>query len=175
MKNNITVRCRIDEKTFRDFAMFDTFRLRKRWRLPAGFLALMLVFAVVCFVSGKREGWLPGTILAVIGIGMPAVYIGSFLSQVKKKAAALKLKKPRAMYTLSLTDTDGTIHNDFKAEENVTLPWEKLWGAARVKGAIYLYATPQKAFILPDGQADAEDAAVYDYLKKHLPAGKMKG
>ena len=171
--NSVTVHCRIDEKTFRRFALFDTFRLKKHWRLPTIFAAIMVGFAVVCYCSGKPQSGLLGTVLAVIGLGMPAVYVGTFLSQIKKKAKALKLEKPRAMYTVVLEEEDVNIHNDFKQEANVILPWDKIWGVVRVRKAIYLYAVASRAFILPDGQADAEPDGVWQYLKDHLAADKV--
>ncbi|MDO5436430.1 MAG: hypothetical protein Q4G19_08685 [Clostridia bacterium] len=169
----ITYHCRIDRKIFRRFAVFDTFILHKRWRLPAIFALIMTAFAIVCFLSGKQQSWLPGTILLVIGLGMPAVYAGTFLSQVNKKAAALKLDKPRAMYTVVLSSGDVNIHNDFKQEQNVVLPWEKVWGAVRVRDAVYLYAVPSRAFILPDGQADAPAGEVWAFLGECLPKDKL--
>lgn len=172
-KNSVTVHCRIDEKTFRHFALFDTFRLKKHWRLPTIFAVIMVGFGVVCYCSGKPQSGLLGTVLTVIGLGMPAVYIGTFLSQVKKKAQALKLEKPRAMYTVVLEEENVNIHNDFRQESNVILPWDKVWGVVRVKNAIYLYATAARAFILPDGQADAEPDEIWQYLRDHLPPEKL--
>lgn len=168
----IRVHCRIDRKIFQRFALFDTFRLHKRWRLPVLFAGIMTVFALVCFLSGKDQSWLPGILLLCIGLGMPAVYLGTFLSQVRKKAAALKLEKPRAMYTVTLSDADVRIHNDFRQEEDVILPWEKLWGVIRVREAIYLYALPSRAFILPDGQADVPPEQLWAFIAKHLPEEK---
>ena len=169
----VTVRCRIDTKLFRHFALFDTFRLKKHGRLPLIFMLIMLLFSGICFFSGKPQSWLPGTLLLLIGLGMPAVYVGSFLSGVKKQADKLKLKTPRAMYTVTLSSEGVNIRNDFKAEENVNLPWDKVWGAVRVKGAVYLYATPARAFILPEGQAEPDDAMLWSLLGSCLPKNKL--
>lgn len=172
-KHTITIHSKIDKKIFTRFALFDTFILNKKWRLPVLFAGIMSVFSVICFLSSKKQSWLPGTLLLIIGIGMPAVYLGTFLSQVRKKAAALKMDKPRAMYTVTLSGTDINIHNDFKQEQNVVLPWEKVWGAVRVRDAVYLYAVRTRAFILPDGQGDANPSEVWAYMTDHLPPEKL--
>lgn len=174
MKNDpITVRVRLDESLFRRFALFDAFILGKRWRLPAGFAAILLVCGVACLFSGKQQAWLMFALLAVIGIGMPAVYVGTYLHQVKKQSDAFGLKKPRAMYTVILSKENVTVRNDFKAEPEVTLAWDKIFGAVRVKGAIYLYAVRTRAFILPNGQSDAADGEVWAYLTSFLPANRV--
>ena len=171
--NSVTVRCRIDKKTFLRFALFDTFRLKKHGRLPVLFFLIMLAFSLVCFFSGKSESGLLGGVLLLLGIGMPAVYVGSFLSGVKKQADKLKLDRPRPMYTLML-DPDGiTVRNDYKAEENVSLSWDRVWGAVRVRGAVYLYATPARAFILPEGQSEPDDDALFRLLSSCLPKNKL--
>lgn len=169
----VTVRCRIDEKCFRRFALFDTFYLKKRGRLPLFFLLIMAVFSGVCFFSGKPQSWLPGVLLLLIGLGMPAVYVGTFLSGVKKQSKQLGLKTPRAMYTVVLRPDGINIRNDYKAEENVNLTWDKVWGAVRRKGDVYLYATPNRAFILPKGQAEPDDDALWALLASCLPANKL--
>ena len=53
------------------------------------------------------------------------------------------------------------------------LPWEKVFGAWRHKEAIYLYATPARAFILPDGQADASPDMLWRTLEKLMGAEKL--
>ena len=67
-----------------------------------------------------------------------------------------------------------------KAGEIVTVPWKDADSAYRRKGCIYLYAGPQRAFLLPDGQADAPDEAVWQAVARGLgeekcrPAGTRK-
>lgn len=170
---SVTVKCRIDKKTFRRFALFDAFRLKKRARLPLLFLLIMTVFSVICYVSGKNESWLIGSVLLLIGLGMPAVYFGSYISGVNKQADQLKMDKPRAMYTLQLSPDGVNIHNDLKAEENVSLPWDKVWGVVFVRDAVYFYAHPSRAFILPKGQAEPDDDALRRLITSCLPANKV--
>lgn len=169
----ITVHVKMDYKTLRSFSLFDTFLLRKAWIRPGFFCAAFVLFAVICFLAnGKEQNWLLGSVLLLIGLGMPAVYVGMYLSGVKAQAKKMRLDPPRPVYTLTLGEDGVDIHNDLKAENDVHLPWNKIPAAFRVRSAVYLYATPAKAFILPDGMADASDAEVWDYVVKHMPEGR---
>lgn len=170
--STITIRVKMDRKTLRSFALFDTFLLKKQWKKPIGFAAILLVFAVICFLSGKNQSTLLGVVLLIVGLGLPVVYVSMFLSQVKEKAKKMRLDPPRKVYTLTLSPDGVNIHNDMKVENDVHLPWNKIPAAFRMRSAVYLYAAPTKAFILPDGQADASPAEVWDYLVKHLPEGR---
>lgn len=172
---NITVHVKMDRRTLRSFALFDTFILRKRWMRPAIFGGIFLIFALICFLAtDKEQNTLLGVVMLLIALGMPSVYVGMFLSGVKKQAKKLRLDPPRAVYTLILSEQSVTIHNDLKAETDVTLPWDKLPAAFRVRRAIYLYAAPTRAFILPDGQADAPQDEVWQRIVDHVPTGRAK-
>lgn len=169
----ITVRVKMDYKTLRDFSLFDTFRLRRRGAKPALFSIVFVVFAVICFAAvDKEQNWLLGSVMLLIGLGMPAVYVGMFLSQVKAQAKKLRLAPARRVYTLTLSTECVTVTNDLKEEEQVRLEWEKISGAFRRKNAIYLYATAQRAFILPNGQADATPDELWAMLKENLREGR---
>lgn len=176
MKNKtITVSVRMDYKTLRDFSMFDTFLLKKHWLKPTVFGVAFVIFAIICFAAtGKEQNWLLGTVMLLIGLGMPAVYVGMFLSQVKGQAKKLRLDPPRRVYTLTMSNECIHIANDLKVEDPVTLEWPKIPAAFRCKKAIYLYAAPTRAFILPDGQADAADDEVWAMLERNLRQGRAK-
>ena len=83
---DITVPVKLDEKTFKRFARFDMLRLRKRWVRPAVFAVILTAFAAAALLSGKKEAGMIASVLLVIGLGLPIVYIGSFLSQVNMQA-----------------------------------------------------------------------------------------
>ena len=172
-KSVITVSVHMDYKTLREFSMFDTFVLKKHWIRPAVFGAIFLIFAVVCFAAaGKEQNWLLGTVMLLIGLGMPAVYVGMFLSGVKGQAKKLKL--PRKVYTLTFSKSGVHISNDLKPEEQVDLEWQKIPAAFRCRNAIYLYAAPTRAFILPDGQGDASPDELWAMMEKHLRKGRAR-
>lgn len=169
-KSIITVPVLMDYKTLRKFSLFDTFILKKHWIRPAVFGAIFLVFAIICFgATGKEQNWLLGTVMLLIGLGMPAVYICTFLSGVKGQAKKLKL--PRKVYTLTFSHSGVHIVNDLKPDEQVDLDWKKIPAAFRRKNAIYLYAAPTRAFILPDGQGDESADALWDMMEKYLRKG----
>ncbi len=170
----ITVHVKMDLKTLRSFAVFNDIILKKRFVRPAVFAAILLFFSIICYASGKEQSALLGTLLMVLALGMPLVYFGTFLSQIKSQAKKLRLNPPRKVYTLALKPDGVHIQNDMRKEENVDLPWDKWHGAYRLNTAIYLYATPQRAFILPNGQADAAPQEVWQLIETHLPQGRAQ-
>ncbi len=172
--SSIRYRVYMDQKTFRAFALFDTFRLKKHARLPAILFCVMTAFALVAVFSGKPQSWLLAAVLFSIGLGMPIIYIGTFLHQVKKQGLALGLSAPRLAYTVTLTRENITVHNELKAETDVTLNWDQLYRVIRRKNCFYLYAVPQKAFILPDRDADCGAVEALAFIRARLPGEKKK-
>ena len=173
-KTRITVRVRMDGRTFRRFAFYDTFVKNKRWKSPAIFALLMTVFAAVCFLFHQKEGAVMlGSVLLAVGLGMPVVYGLSFLLSVSASIKAQKL--PRPAYEVTLTNQeDGIFIRSLAAgkDEAVTLRWNSLHAVHRAKGCIYLYAIPAKAFLLPDGQADASPDEVWTMITRNLSEPK---
>ncbi len=171
---DITVNVKLDEKTFKRFARFDMFSLRKRWVRPALFSLILIAFAVIALLSRKEQSGMIAAVLLAVGIGLPVVYIGTFLSQVNMQAVRAMLKPTRRVYTLTLGDTGIHIENNQKKEDPQDLDWVSVHKAFRKRGCIYLYATPQKAFLIPRGQADVPDPEVWSFLKEHLGAEKCR-
>ena len=102
MTQNVCVSVQMDEKSFHDFASFDLLHHNKGWQRPAVFTAILLVCAVVCLSQiGKREGaGLLTAVLAIVALGLPAVYFGTFFSNLSKQIKKLGL--PRPFYRLEL-------------------------------------------------------------------------
>ena len=174
MQKTITVPVRLDDATFRRFARFDAFGLRKRLRRPAIFFSIFLALSLVAFLSGREQSALLGRVLLAVGLLFPAVYIGSFLSDIRRQAKKAGLRSRPFVYTVRL-DQDGVhVTNARKEEAPLRLPWENVAQAFRMKGCVYLYVTPAKAFLLPDGQADAPDGEVWSFLIRHMGAGKCR-
>ena len=98
----ITIPVKLDEKTFRRFAYFDMFILRKKWIRPVVFFLIMTAFAFAALLIRKEQSGMIAAVLLVIGIGLPLVYAGSFLSQVNMQAVSRKLKPARCVYTVTL-------------------------------------------------------------------------
>ena len=124
-RQSITVHVKMDRKTLRSFAVFDTFILKKQWRRPAVFSLILLIFAFVClFAIDKDQHVLIGSVLLVIAAVLPFSYIFMFLSGVKEQAKRLKL--PRRVYSLTLSSSGISISNDIKKEDTVWLDWDKI-------------------------------------------------
>ena len=173
-QEEITVPVKLDEKTFRRFARFDMLRLRKRWVRPLAFALILCAFAAVALITRLPQSGMIAAVLLVVGLGLPIVYIGMFLSQVNVQAARWKLGKGRSVYTVVLTEEGFRVTSDRKQEDTGLIPWGQAAQAFRRKDCIYLYATPAKAFLLPAGQADAPDEAVWERIRKGLGSEKCK-
>lgn len=172
-KNEITVRVKLDAAAFRRFAVFDNLILRRRWGRPVLFCVLMAAFAAVCFCLKKEQSVLIGSLLLILGAGMPLVYFGTFFYQIRAQIKRLGLKTPQAAYTLRFGPDGVRIDNDRKQEETQTLPWDKVYAACRVKNSIYLYAAPTRAFLLPDGQADAGADELWRLIAGHVKPNRL--
>lgn len=169
----VTAHVKMDYKTLRAFSLFDTFLLKKAWRRPTIFGGIFLSSAIICFfLTNRDQNVFMGVFHTIIGLGMPLVYVMMFLSGVKQQAKKLKL--PRNVYTLAFAPDGIRITNDMKKEETVQLEWARVHALYRRKGAIYLYAAPTRAFILPDGQADATPDALWQMLTERAQAARGK-
>ena len=171
--NEITVHVKLDAKTFKRFSRFDMLRLRRRWVRPVVFALILVAFAAVALLTGKAQAGMIAAVLLVIGLGLPLVYFGTFFSQVNMQAEKQGLSTPTQVYTLRLSREGVDVTNDRKPDERVSLKWSQLPAAYRVKGCVYLYASPARAYLLPDGQADVSDDALWAYIEKHM-AGKTR-
>ena len=104
-KNTVlSVPVQVNTEIFRDFAAFDVWTRQKRWQRPLVFALILLAGAVICFSQvGKREGAvLLGSVLTLVGLGLPAVYVTMFFQSVNRQAKvcacappAPRTRKPR--------------------------------------------------------------------------------
>lgn len=173
--DTFTAHVRINAAIFRRFAMFDTFRLKRRWVSPAVFSVILLVFSFAAMISGKEQAQMIGTVLQFIGLGLPLCYVLHFLLQVHDQCKRLGLKKLRPAYTLNFTEKELRVINDMASEPEVRLPYASLHGVWRVSGAFYIYAAPARAFILPDGQYSLSPAQMWSFFKERLNPGTLHG
>ena len=170
----VTIPVRLDEKTFKRFARFDMFSLRRKWIRPVLFSAILIAFAFAALLIRKEQSGMLAAVLLAVGIGLPVVYFGSFLSQVNMQSLQRKLKPARRVYTVTLRESGILVRNDQRREDPLEMDWSSIQKAFRRKGCIYLYVTPAKAFLLPDGQADVPDEEVWHYLEEHLGEEKCR-
>lgn len=178
MPHTIEIPVRLDYEKFKDFANFDVFKLRRRWRLPAAFAVILTAFATVCFViaNDSNQGYLLGGVLLAVGLGLPAAYFAQYYSDIKKQARLQGLTKPRLVYTVLLDEagvTQRTGGGATKMQDAPLVPWADVFGAWREENAVYLYVAPTRALLLPNGQANVSDARLWAYIQEHLPAEKL--
>ncbi|MDD3251381.1 MAG: YcxB family protein [Lachnospiraceae bacterium] len=175
--DSITISSRIDTKLFQDFALFDTFTRQKRYRSPLIFAGIMLVFSCICFAmkNAANQAVLLGGVLLGIGVLLPVFYFGNYFYSIRQQAKKMKLDKPKHVYTVSLTSAADGITIVSPTGEGGTLRqnWSDLFAAYRRKGCIYLFVTPQRAFLLPDGQANATPDELWAFLQSHMPPEKL--
>ncbi len=173
--NALTVHVRMDARIFRRFALFDTFIRQRKWKAPVLFLAIFVAFSAVAFASGRNQSGMIGTVLLAVGTLLPLAYLLSFLLQVHDQCRSLGLKKARPVYTLNLTETELRVINDMRPEDELRLAYAALYGVYRARDAYYLYATPARAFILPDAQNSLSPAQMWDFLQARMPDGHLHG
>ncbi len=168
MRTEYTIPVKLDAKTFRRFCRFDMLRLRKRWVRPVVFALILIAFAIVALLSRKQEAGMIAAVLMVVGVGLPLVYFGSFFSQVNLQVERHQLKPPRRVYTVKLNFDGIHVTNNQKDEGQLDVAWKDAQQAFRARDCIYLYITPVRAFLLPDGQADCEPEELWAYIEKHM-------
>lgn len=176
--NTLSVPVRMDTAAFREFSTFDVLTRQKRWRRPLLFAVLMLAFAVVCFTQvGRREGAaLLGTVLTVVGIGLPIVYFVSFFQSVSKQAKRLKLDTPRDVYRVELSESGVRVLEAGRQDKRSLVQrydWAQMYGAWRTATAVYLYVESNKAYLLPAGQIPGGVDAAWKFVQEKLPAEKQ--
>ncbi|MCR5842738.1 MAG: hypothetical protein K6G66_02145, partial [Oscillospiraceae bacterium] len=102
---SMTIEGKIDRKTFRRFAMFDTFYVKKRWRSPALFALILSAFAAVCFMGRRthEQAVLLGGVLLGVGLVLPLVWVGMYALSVSRQAKRMGLSADRTQYCVTLS------------------------------------------------------------------------
>ena len=165
-EDRLSAPVRIDAATFREFAVFDALRRQKRWLRPAAFAAFFTALALLAFSrrSAVEGASLLGGVLLAVGLGLPAVYFGSFFLSVRRRARQLG---SGIAYTLTLTEAGVAVE---KAGQSAAYAWNTLHGAYRLRRCVCLYADARHALLLPESAA--EDA--WRIAAAHLPPERMR-
>ena len=171
MSQPISVSVQMDAASFHDFAAFDLLRHRKAWHRPLAFTAILLVSAGFCLSQvGQKDGAaLLTVVLAVVALGVPAVYFWTFFHSL-----SLQIKKmglPRPFYRLELDAAGLSVW--MAGEQNKTEPtnrytWNTVYCAYRTKEAVYIYVQKNQAYLLNESM----DAA-WSLLGSALPAASL--
>ena len=174
-KDPVTVNVQMDAAVFRRFARFDTFVLRRRWRSPAAFAAIMAAFSAAAFLMQQRaeQAALIGWLLLILGLLLPFAYVLHYEMQLAAQVRRLDIKKPRPAYFVTLSDAGVRVVNNMVREEPCVFPWEEIHGAHLRKDAVYLYQRENRAFILPAKDASLPLLSLWDEIAAHLPAEKL--
>lgn len=167
---SLTMTANIDGDTFIRFAVFDTFRLKKRWRSPAAFAAIMTGFAILCFAVRKShaQAALLGTVLLAAGLVLPAVWFMMYMFSVRNQVKKNGLSERKAQYFVLLSEDKIKV---VKGQEEVTHAWEEVYTAYRAKGCIYLYMNLNRAYLLPDCDNTEQAWAI---ITAQIPPEKVK-
>lgn len=166
----MTIEVIMTEAIFRRFTVFDIMKRQKKWLPSAIFASILGISAIICFAMRHVQGAvLLGTVLLAVGLGLPAVYFGSFFSSVKKEVINQGLKRPRLVYTLTLTEKNKGIavtNETQKAEYE----WKQVHHAYRDTLATYLFITRDRAFILPNECVEEGEDELWKLLMWKLGA-----
>ena len=166
----LTLAGNIDRDTFVRFALFDSFRLKKRWKNPAIFAAIFLFFALVCFLGREthEQAMLMTLVLLAVGLVLPAVWLLMYMYSVNQQVKKNGLSAGHAQYFVVLNAPGVRVMNE---EEKAEFSWKQIRAAYRVRGCIYLYVSDAKAFLMPKCE-DSEQA--WAILTEQLGEGKCR-
>lgn len=175
MSQPITVSVTMDAVSFRRFRWFDLLQHNRIWKRPLVFTTILLVFAGVCLtqLNTRHEAGLLAGVLALVALGLPAVYFWNCAHGIKifiRKLGLDKAAKP--FYRLQLDETGLSIWmagEQDKAAPSRQCGWHHIHLAYRTENAIYLYVHQTQAYLWNDSL----DAG-WEALKAHLPADRLR-
>jgi len=158
----------LSESIFRNFTLFDILKRQKSYKAPIIFASILSISALICFIMKRVDGAvLLGTVLLIVGLGMPLVYFSTFFLSLRKQVKLQHLNPPRLVYTLELSDKEDGIHIE-NGKEEATYKWSKAFKAYNAKDCYYLYLTSDRAFLLPKSCLKEEETALWALLQKRL-------
>lgn len=162
----------LSEDTFKRFTVFDILKRRKLWHSPVTFAVILAFCACICFFAHHIDGAvLLGSVLLIVGLGMPCVYFMTFFFSLRKQVQQSHLKPPKHVYTVFLSDKKEGIFIENEREQ-VTYCWDKVFHVYRDVDAIYLYMTPDRAFLLPHNCIEGSVDTLWTLIQKMLPSDK---
>ena len=156
MSQPITVSVTMDAASFRRFRWFDLLQHNRIWKRPLVFTAILLVFAGVCLtqLNTRHEAGLLAGVLALVALGLPAVYFWNCAHGIKIFIQKLGLDKAaKPFYRLQLDETGLSIWmagEQDKAAPSRQCGWHHIHLAYRTENAIYLYVQQTQAYLWND-------------------------
>ncbi len=160
----VKVEVYLDKKTFCDFAWYDTFAVKKRWKSPLIFFIIMCVFGTVALTQAASvpDARVLGFVLFGVGVLFPVVYVLSFWLSLKDQCAKLRLDRPRHAYTLTFSQEQGL--GVTKDEQSASIPWSGLHRYITREDCTYIYVTPANAYIIPHSRIQGGVDVLEDFL-----------
>ena len=168
MTDHYTVPCVIDQKSFRDFAVFNSFRFRWRGVSLMLFPLFMIVLAIINRNTGSNAFF---WIFLVLGFLMPAAYLFQFDRSLRNQIRVNHLEQPRVFYTVTVSPETIVVENQTERQE---LPWNKLYRVFRYRNYIYIYATPARVFILTCSAGEDTCNRLWEMIVQHTEKGRAQ-
>ena len=174
MTQPLSISVTMDADSFRAFSSFDLFRHRHAWKRPLLFTAILLVFAGICLSQiGRLEGAaLLTVVLAVVALGLPAVYFYTYFHNLSLQVKKLGLNEPRPFYRLALSESGLSVWmagEQDKPDPSRQYDWSNLHLAYRTQDAIYLYVQQTQAYLW-----NSSLDAAWSLLQEKLPADRLR-
>lgn len=165
----MTVRVELEERQFRDFAVFDMMHRQGRWRAPVIFMGIFIALAVLCIIFRARleQAALLATVLLISGIALPLVYFFIFYRSIIYQCKKMEL--PRFVYEIGFEPDGGVLIKYAKGGGN-RFSLANIHRVYRRSDAIYLYISAEKAFILPGEAIQGGTQALWDLLHEQMPS-----
>lgn len=169
-QDSIRIEAKITPEAFREFSYFDAMRRQKRYKGPLLFFLIMGAAACVCFTqTGRRENAaFLGSVLLIVGLGLPAVYLVSFFSSVRKNAKRLARKDVPTAYTVLLSPGGISIP---VGEKTLKYPWDRVFYVYRIRLSTCVYVEAGRAYMLPLQEPETEER-LWAMICEMLPAEK---
>lgn len=175
-QKDVDICVKIDDASYRTFVVFDLLRHQKRWQRPLVFMVIMLGSAGICLsqIGTKQGAGLLCAVLSLVGLGLPAIYFGQFFHGLSRQCKALTKAGPTTAYRLRLTAAglDVWMPGEMdRPQPPHSYAWAQMHRVYRTADAVYLYAQPNKAFLLPAAQISDGGAAAWA-LAQSCPSRK---
>ncbi|MGE4453457.1 MAG: YcxB family protein [Sphaerochaeta sp.] len=150
----MTIAVQLSESHFRHFLIFNILKRLKLYRSPLIFASILTASAIISFIMSHVEGAVMlGTVLLIVGLGVPIVYFVNFFTSLKKQVKLQNLDPPRLVYTLQFEENSDEIEIS-NEHERVRYAWKDVYHAYYEKDCIYLFITKDRAFLLPLSQIE---------------------
>lgn len=168
-QKELVVPARVSPAMFHEFGLYDTFSRQKKWRPPLVFALILSVSAGVCFtqVGRVQSAALLGAVLLIVGLGLPAVYVLTFLHSLTRQEKLLARNPDAIAYTLHLGEAGFTV---LQGKEKMEHTWDDVILACRLERCMCLYVGPRRSYLLPGEAGDRTAEAAWARITQHVSA-----